>query len=194
MSTFRWITNDGRELAPIEMATEHVFNSLKMLWNNLADYTDRIVDERHPFKRWWDLQFWDAVYIRKAAYELTTELLLRGPTECGEIQGLLINLVGAAQRNHQSTLFDMQSIKLRAATVGILVAVGTWVPLEVANNEISMHRVRGTGTVRKSNVRRRLPKSRNQRAKSRSGSKARSNSRRKTTRRPKVRVRRRVRP
>ena len=48
VSTYRWVTKEGRMLKPSEMETSHLFNSLLMIWNNTQPEEYQI----KPFKKW----------------------------------------------------------------------------------------------------------------------------------------------
>lgn len=58
-SVFRWRTKDGRSLTLDEMGTTHIFNSMKMLFNHIAEayggqpvwYNKQYADYRMPSQR-----------------------------------------------------------------------------------------------------------------------------------------------
>lgn len=66
---FRWTTHDGREFRPRDMATTHLFNSIKMLYNNTVPPAFRVGE----FRRWKDVATWDPEYLQEAMGELASE-------------------------------------------------------------------------------------------------------------------------
>ena len=71
---FRWTTHDGKEFRPRDMATTHLFNSIKMLYNNTVPPAFRVGE----FRRWADVATWDPEYLQEALKQLTAEFESRG--------------------------------------------------------------------------------------------------------------------
>ncbi len=70
---FRWVTHDQREFRPRDMVNSHLFNAIKMIYNNIVPPAFRVGD----FVRWDLSKRFSVDYIEEAIYELTTELQSR---------------------------------------------------------------------------------------------------------------------
>jgi hypothetical protein len=70
---FKWVTKTGEELYPRDMNTTHIFNAIKMMYNNLVAPTHRV----GRYISWWDIKYWDASYIAAASFALIWELRKR---------------------------------------------------------------------------------------------------------------------
>ena len=68
---FLWRTHGGVRLLPSEMVTTHLFNSLRMLWNNLCPVGLKVADTKS-----WRLNMSPA-YMRQAVKAFTAELATR---------------------------------------------------------------------------------------------------------------------
>lgn len=74
---FMWETHKGKRIKPREMATPHLFNTIKMLWNNTVPPVFRV----GPFKRYRDVGTWDLKYLMRALDELQDEFESRDDIE-----------------------------------------------------------------------------------------------------------------
>lgn len=74
-TNFQWRQAGGKGLIrPSDMATGHLFNTLKMIWNNSAPFEHRI----QPIRLYhFDPKFYTADYMTKAVEELSAELSAR---------------------------------------------------------------------------------------------------------------------
>lgn len=72
-TTWKWRTRDNTLIAPAQMRTGHIFNTLRMIWNNkLPDYM-RVGDVRlYKFN-----SFYTDEYMAQAIIHLYDELLTR---------------------------------------------------------------------------------------------------------------------
>lgn len=70
---FVWRTHKGVDMRPCDMATPHLFYSLRMIWNNVVPPAFRV----GKFKRYNDVGEWTDVYLEQATNALLTELLTR---------------------------------------------------------------------------------------------------------------------
>lgn len=70
---FRWLTNEGLDIRPSEMATGHLFNSVMMMWHNCmpADAT------MYAHRKWRLGRRFTEDYIRLATRVLLLELVSR---------------------------------------------------------------------------------------------------------------------
>jgi hypothetical protein len=73
---FMWITHDNRAFYPKEMASSHIYHSIRMMFNNIMPPALR-VDVADGFRRWPDVKYWSWGYLETAIYELTRELMGR---------------------------------------------------------------------------------------------------------------------
>lgn len=65
-----WRMKNGHLVAPADMTTEHLFNTVKMLWNNFAPAEFRIGDVKfYSFGPAYPME-----YLREAMREMTSEL------------------------------------------------------------------------------------------------------------------------
>jgi|SRR6516164_9488523 hypothetical protein len=70
---FYWITHTCDRLHPTEMATSHLFNALKMMWNNSVPEQYRI----QPYRKWGGIPQMQTNYKRQAIKNLLAELMNR---------------------------------------------------------------------------------------------------------------------
>lgn len=70
---FRWVCMDTRVVRPVEMATSHLFNCVKMIWNHNVPVYWHI----EPFTEYRGAYRWPAAKVRVAVYNLLGELLNR---------------------------------------------------------------------------------------------------------------------
>lgn len=70
---FRWLTMDCRLLRPCEMATSHLFNSVKMMWNHMLPKQFQIL----PFTEYKGVYQWTKGETRIAIKNLLHELMNR---------------------------------------------------------------------------------------------------------------------
>lgn len=70
-SSFFWIQHNGEKIHPTEMKTTHLFNALKVVWNNSVSEEYQI-DTARPW-----LPVWSKTYCRKAIANLFSELMNR---------------------------------------------------------------------------------------------------------------------
>lgn len=71
---FIWITHKGAALLPSEMATPHLFYSLRMIFNHSVPPVFRVVGAGEEMKRYRDVPHWNADYRTEALTQLTAEL------------------------------------------------------------------------------------------------------------------------
>ncbi len=67
---FVWQTHKGKFIFPRDMATPHIFNALKMLWNHILDLDGE-------YKYYPDIKEWSRRYCHKAISAFTEELWTR---------------------------------------------------------------------------------------------------------------------
>jgi hypothetical protein len=70
---FVWRSHKGVDYRVTDMATPHLFYSLRMIWNNVVPPAFRV----GKFKRYNDVGEWTDVYLEQATNALLTELLTR---------------------------------------------------------------------------------------------------------------------
>lgn len=70
---FKWQTSDGLRLSPYEMKTDHLFNTLCLLWHHTMP-VDAVL---HPHKKWRLGPRFTHSYTRAAIKVLLTETLTR---------------------------------------------------------------------------------------------------------------------
>jgi hypothetical protein len=70
---FYWLTQTCDIIHPTAMNTPHLFNALKMIWNNVCPKQFRIL----PFREWGGIPQWDTEVRRKAIRNLLNELMNR---------------------------------------------------------------------------------------------------------------------
>lgn len=70
LAPFLWINHKGEAQYPRDMATPHLYYSLRMLWNNTVPPAFRV----GKFKRYNDIAGWSRDYVKRAIDELSREL------------------------------------------------------------------------------------------------------------------------
>jgi hypothetical protein len=70
---FRWVCMDTRVMRPCEMQTSHLFNSIKMIWNNTCLPEHRI----QPYTEYKGVRQWHKSLARQAIINLFGELMNR---------------------------------------------------------------------------------------------------------------------
>ena len=81
---FRWVCMDTRVMRPCEMATSHLFNSIKMIWNNKVPIAWRI----QPFTEYKGVKKWGTKETKYAVLNLMNELANRSDLTPGMISAL----------------------------------------------------------------------------------------------------------
>lgn len=71
---FLWVTHKGDVYLLADMATPHLFYSLRMLYNHSVPPVFRVVGPGESMKRYNDVPDWDAEYRTTALRELASEL------------------------------------------------------------------------------------------------------------------------
>lgn len=71
---FMWITHSGEVLQPCDMATPHLFYSLRMIFNHSVPPVFRILGPGEEMRRYPDVPHWTAEYRREAIAQLSAEL------------------------------------------------------------------------------------------------------------------------
>jgi hypothetical protein len=72
-SRFFWVTQTCDLIHPTQMHTSHLFNALKMMWNNSVQEQYQIV----PYRKWGGIPQMEKHYKRKAIANLFAELMNR---------------------------------------------------------------------------------------------------------------------
>ncbi len=72
-SPFFWVTDRGEIKQPKQMATPHLFNAFRMLWNNTVAPAFRV----GTFKRHKEVESYPPRYVERAGVELVRELSKR---------------------------------------------------------------------------------------------------------------------
>lgn len=91
LAEFMWLTHKGEAYYPSEMATPHLFYSLRMLWNNTVPPVFRV----GKFKRYKDIPTWSRDYVKLAIDELARELGTRDDLDIDiqdQLNDILANL------------------------------------------------------------------------------------------------------
>lgn len=83
-TNFFWITHTCDRLHPTEMATSHLFNALKMIWNNSVPERMKIP----PVREWGGIPKMDRAYRKAAVANLFNELMNRPDRTRGMEQAL----------------------------------------------------------------------------------------------------------
>ncbi len=78
---FMWITHKGKAMLPRDMATPHLFYTIRMLYNHSVAPVFRIGD----FKRYNDVPKWPLSYRERAMTNLENEFLKRDDAEQSEL-------------------------------------------------------------------------------------------------------------
>jgi hypothetical protein len=73
-SGFVWVTHKGARLYPCDMATPHLFYSLRMVFNHSVPPVFRVLGPGEEMNRYRDVPYWTADYRREALTQLTAEL------------------------------------------------------------------------------------------------------------------------
>lgn len=92
---FYWITQTGDVMRPADMSTPHLFNALKMIWNNTVPKEFIL----QPFRKWGGIPQWKKEHKRKAVANLFLELMNRPDRTKG------MNDILAAMASHSLKLF-----------------------------------------------------------------------------------------
>lgn len=99
LAPFLWISHKGEAHYVTDMATPHLFYSLRMLWNNTVPPAFRV----GKFKRYSDIPNWSKDYVQRAINELSTELAARSDldTEVSDSSGgtTIADQIGDMQAN-----------------------------------------------------------------------------------------------
>lgn len=90
---FLWVTHKGDVYLLADMATPHLFYSLRMLYNHSVPPVFRVVGPGEKMKRYNDVPDWDAEYRTVALRELATELNKRDDLD-DELQQQYDDIIG----------------------------------------------------------------------------------------------------
>ena len=74
MADFRWRTDKGEMLYPTDMETSHLFYTVRLIWNNIAPTSDRIV---FISSRRFSAELYTEEYLSEALQVLSAELFIR---------------------------------------------------------------------------------------------------------------------
>lgn len=84
---FVWVTHKGESLLVENMATPHIFYSLRMVWNHTVPPVFRVTDGGGEFNRYRDVPHWTDEYKRQALEAFTRELENRNDADCAVYSG-----------------------------------------------------------------------------------------------------------
>jgi hypothetical protein len=89
---FRWGTHRGDTFQPFEMAAEHLYYAVRMLFNNTVPPVFRVGQSR-PHR---EVRGWSAAYLYTAAFSLTSELISRIDELPAQLQDEFLDLAANA--------------------------------------------------------------------------------------------------
>lgn len=78
---FLWLTHSGDLIAPADMATQHLYYSIRMLFNHTVPAKYRTPESVQEIKKYTDVPKWSKVYKKAATKALRAELNKRSRTE-----------------------------------------------------------------------------------------------------------------
>jgi hypothetical protein len=81
---FRWVCMDTRVMRPCEMQTSHLFNSVKMIWNNKCPVAWRV----QPYTEYKGVKRWGIRETKYAVKNLLRELANRSDLTPGMVDAL----------------------------------------------------------------------------------------------------------
>jgi hypothetical protein len=96
---FVWRTHKGSEMVPADMATPHLFYTIRMLFNNVVTADYRV----GGFKSYPEIDSWSPEYIYQALYELNQELQTRDDLDFGlacQYAGITLNSAELAEEGY----------------------------------------------------------------------------------------------
>lgn len=82
---FFWVTQTCDLIHPTKMKTQHLFNALKMIWNNTMPEKYRI----YPMRQWGGVQKWPRGYKKESIENLLAELMNRPDRTKGMDEALM---------------------------------------------------------------------------------------------------------
>lgn len=98
-TAFVWRQTGGDFIAPADMRTGHLFNTLKMIWNNSAPFEMRL----HPIRLYHFCGYYTVDYMTQAVKALVAELAVRDLTghQANQLLCIRQHLKGITDGNHQ---------------------------------------------------------------------------------------------
>lgn len=81
---WRWRQGDGQYVLPSDMDTDHVFQTLKMLWNNYMPFGTEVGNVR--LYNFYPTEVYTEEYMKQAVYELAWELYRRPDIKTWQLQ------------------------------------------------------------------------------------------------------------
>lgn len=78
---FLWLTHSGDLVAPADMATQHLYYAIRMLFNHTVPAKYRTPESVQEIKKYTDVPRWSKAYKKAATKALWAELNKRSKTE-----------------------------------------------------------------------------------------------------------------